>query len=41
MPYNQIAANGTIILGANPATLSAFDIKKQIETDLNRNDYTF
>lgn len=41
MPYNQIAANGTIILGENPAKLSAVDIKNQIETDLNRNDYTF
>lgn len=41
MPYNQIAANGTIVSGANPATLPAVDIKKQIETDLNRNDYTF
>ena len=41
MPYNQIAANGTIVSGANPITLSAVDIKKQIETDLNRNDYTF
>lgn len=41
MPYNQIAANGTIVSRANPATLSAVDIKNQIETDLNRNDYTF
>lgn len=41
MPCNQIAANGTIVSGANPATLSAVDIKNQIETDLNRNDYTF
>lgn len=41
MPYNQIAANGTIVSGANPITLSAVAIKNQIETDLNRNDYTF
>ncbi len=41
MPYNQIAANGTIVFGANPPTLSAVAIKKQIETDLRRNDYIF
>ena len=41
MPYNQIATNGTIVFGANPATLSAVNIKNQIEADLNRNDYTF
>lgn len=41
MSYNQIAANGTIVTGANPTTLSVAEIKKQIETDLNRNDYTF
>ena len=41
MPYNQIAANGTIVFGANPPTLSAVAIKKRIETDLRRNDYIF
>lgn len=41
MPYNQIAANGAIVSGANPATLSAVAIKNQIEIDLNKNDYAF
>lgn len=41
MAYNQIAPDGTIVPGTNPMNLSAVDIKKQIETDLNRNDYTF
>lgn len=41
MPYNQIATDGSIISAANPENFSAIDIKKQIEFDLNRNDYTF
>ena len=31
MPYNQIAANGTIVFGANPPTLSAVAIKTRLK----------